>query len=180
MSPSTRIAIALCIFHVMPYLFVPSESTWHLLPSALKPTQHQFLHPHDITVSFLPIPILRTLLAQNSVDWQKHASQHDLRLEWPGAWGDVGGASLTEVGHWQETHRPPGRRSSASTTPIPLTNEPSGTQQRPLRAISVDSASGRRYISGEFEQHCWALENWRFGKGILSIWPVLEQTIRTS
>lgn len=159
----------------MPYLLKPSQSTWDCLPVVLQPTQNQFEYAHDITISFLPIPILRNLLVQDPTDWLKHASQHDLRLGWPGSWGDVGGAALTEVGNWRQTCHSSGEQKFANVTPVVDIDDPMESLNSKMEAIVVNPSSGRRYVSQGFEQHCWASENWQFGKGILSIWPELAR-----
>lgn len=164
----------------MPYLLAPSQSTWDLLPLALRPTESQFQHAHGITISFLPIPVLRTLLVQNPVDWLKHASQHDLRLEWPGSWGDVGGAPITEVGNWRETYRSTNKRKHASLTPLPTLDNPLEQLASKLEAVTIDTISGRRCVTDDFEQHCWAMKNWHFGKGILNIWPELAGQVQVA
>lgn len=157
----------------MPYLLVSCPSTWDLLPSALKPMESQLQRTHNITISFLPVPILRTLLIRNPVDWIKFASQHDLRLQWPVSWGDVGGAWLEETGNWRQAYSSSSSfsRTRNHTDITPPADNLDGNKRLMLEAVVIDRSSGRRCISEDFEKHCWAQENWLLGKEVLALWP---------
>lgn len=156
----------------MPYIVLPCQQTWESLPEALRPTEFQHQTPHDIIVDFLPIPPLRNLLSHRYADWLIFASRYNLTLDWPGVWGDVQGASLTEAGNWHQNYQPLRLRKNIDFS-LQIKSEARSRQTylSEMKAIKIDPASGQKYVSQEFERQCWNPENWHFDEEITDVWP---------
>lgn len=165
MLPGTRLAAALCIARIMAFLIEPSEQALNDLPGVLRPTELQMRRIHDVSVNFIPIPKLRDSLLHDSANCLITLGEHDYRLNWKGSWGDVGGAVLHKDGRWEYDAK------------IKMQEQIQETMQnkkgKKTKAVSYDSATGRRYISETYEQFCWNIQNWSVKKEILRIWPDL-------
>lgn len=167
MHPGTRIALALLIAKILPYLIAPSRHTWLQLPSLLRPTILQMQVPHDITTSFLPVPALRDSLIRRPMNWLESLLFHRLFLKWAGEWGNTGQAQLTNAGNW--SHRPQPLSEFAETS--------FSIETGSAKAILCDPITERRFISDEFQKSCWNTDNWCASKSILGVWPELDGQI---
>ncbi|KAK5082366.1 hypothetical protein LTR05_007512 [Lithohypha guttulata] len=169
MLPGTRLAMALCMARVMPYLINPSPQVLATLPGVLRPTDLQLRVVHDISANFIPIPALRNLLMHESADFYTLLGSNDYRVEWQGVWGDVGGAVLTRAGSWEYDLKTISQQTRDSVRVV---------EGQPAKAVMRDRISGRRYISEQFQRCCWIFNNWSIRRDILQIWPDLSGHIQ--
>lgn len=168
--PATRFAAALCLARFLPFLIDPSSSNLAILPNLLRPTNSQLRHHHDVSINFIPIPKLRDCLLESSIDWFTILGEYECRLNWPGVWGDLGGAQLGNSGKWGYNQQ--------HGTIKPHKSESQKTNLGKPQAVVYDHATGRRHISEEYEKSCWSYENWSMSKEILEIWPDLSGHIK--
>lgn len=166
MLPETRLAAALCVAKLLPFLINPTSSTLAALPEVLHPTDLQMRVYHDVSVNFIPIPMLRNCLLNKSSDWFAILGHYDYRVNWHGTWGDIGGAHMNMIGHWQFDPQVAVAEQVISAS--------QSTEADKLKAVLCDPGTGRRYISEHYERSCWHIDNWSLSRDVLSVWPDLS------
>lgn len=169
MLPETRLAAALCVARFMAFLIKPCRKTFNSLPGVLRPTEFQTRIPHDVSVNFIPIPMLRNCLLHKSANCLDVLGSYGYRVDWKGDWGDVGGATLASTGRWQYLQNGPHPEK---------VNSPGAVDGSRKKAIVLNPENGRRQLSKEFEECCWTFDNWSVSRDILRIWPDLAGHIR--
>lgn len=170
MLAETRLAAALCITRFMPFLIDPSSKTLSALPGVLRPTELQMRTPHDISVNFIPIPMLRNCLLYSSMDWFALLAQYDYSVRWEGVWGDIGGAMLFPGGQWEFDPRTAMEEHGNKSVETDDVKKP--------KAVVYDPVTRRRHITEHFEKCCWTFDNWSVRHDILQLWPDLSGHIR--
>lgn len=170
MLPETRLAAALCVTRFMSFLIHPCQKTLSSLPGVLRPTEFQTRIPHDVSINFIPIPMLRNCLLHKSGSCLNLLGSFGYRVDWKGDWGDVGGATLASTGRWQYE-----QGGFAIDRARWSQDANSGAK---MKAVILDPMTGRRHISAEFEKCCWNFDNWSVKRDILKIWPDLAGHIR--
>lgn len=183
--PTTRIALALSLMRVMPYLICQSLETWSTLPGMLHPTNLQQRVLHRIEYAFIPIPKLRECMIDHSTptttDWIAHLAAHSCHVAYPNHNNaDVNDAIDGHVGAHNDIKIKPS--STTNTTPLTPDNMKETlilqNDSRYTDMVTRDLKTGQLYISPGFERACWTFENWSVSRGILGVWPDLNGHIK--